>query len=327
MIEIWLRRMGRAPLLASLAALLTVSLAACSPQQRTVSSSGETPSTSAPAETVAEKPVLPDDADPALWILRDEDTVVYLFGTVHILKPGLTWFDDAVKDAFDRSDELVIEMIAPDTAALGAIVSEMAIDKTGISLRDKLAPEDRVKYEAALERLNVPARAFDPLEPWFASISVAIIPLTKKGYIVESGVENDLTALAQERGMDIIGLETLKQQFGFFDNLPQETQIGYLNTTIATLDEMTSGMDDMVAHWANANIGSLAEMMNAGLEDALIHKTILTDRNAAWAQWVKSRMDKPGTVFLAVGAGHLAGEGSLQDKLQDNGLIVERIEY
>ncbi len=58
-------------------------------------------------------PPAPNDADPALWVVKDEDTTVYLFGTVHVLKPGLSWFDEAVKTAFDRSDELVLEIV-PD---------------------------------------------------------------------------------------------------------------------------------------------------------------------------------------------------------------------
>ena len=41
----------------------------------------------------APPPAAPGDADPALWVVRDADTTVYLFGTIHVLKPGLSWFD------------------------------------------------------------------------------------------------------------------------------------------------------------------------------------------------------------------------------------------
>ena len=57
------------------------------------------------------------DADPALWVVKDEDTTIYLFGTVHVLKPGLSWFDEAVKTAFDKSDQLMLEMVLPDDPA------------------------------------------------------------------------------------------------------------------------------------------------------------------------------------------------------------------
>ncbi|MEO0441708.1 MAG: TraB/GumN family protein [Pseudomonadota bacterium] len=295
--------------------------AACSSQ----AAAPET-STSAepPAATIAQ---MPEDADPALWVLKDEDTTIYMFGTVHILKPGLTWFDEAVKDAFDKSDELVVEMIEPDATTMVQIINDIAIDKSGISLRDKLSAEDRVKYEAALAKLNLPPASFDPLDPWFASVSISLIPLMSNGYDVNSGVEKDLKAQAELRNMKIVGLETPEQQLGFFDNLPEEVQIGFLNFTISTLDDVPAGMENMVAQWANANVEALAELMNAGLEDRILYDTLLADRNATWAEWVEQRMDEPGTLFMAVGAGHLAGESSLQEKLKAKGFKVKRLEY
>lgn len=270
---------------------------------------------------------IPEDPDPALWVVKDEDTTIYLFGTVHILKPGLTWFDEAVKEAFDASDELVVEMIEPDPAAMMKIVNDMAIDKTGVSLRDKLSEEDRADYEAALTSLNLPVAAFDPLKPWFASVSLSLVPLMKSGYDTNSGVEDALTSRAKARNMKIIGLETPEQQLGFFDNLPEDVQIRFLNFNVDTIDEMADGMENMVAHWANANITALAELMNAGLEEKILYETLLSNRNANWAVWVDERMDQPGTVFMAVGAGHLAGETSLQAQLKKRGLKAKRVKY
>ena len=56
-------------------------------------------------------------------------------------------------------------------------------------------------------------------------------------------------------------------------------------------------------------------------------KVLLHDRNARWADTIKARMDQPGTVFIAVGAGHLAGNHSVQDYLKDRGLTATRVEY
>lgn len=300
---------------------LLLGTAACAMQASAPETSASTPP---PAPVIAEAP---DDADPALWVLKDDDTTIYMFGTVHILKPGMTWFDEAVRDAFDRSDELVIEMIEPDATRMMEIINEIAIDKTGTSLRDKLAPEDRTKYEAALAKLNLPPASFDPLDPWFASVTISLIPLMNSGYDVNSGVEKDLKAQAELKNMKVVGLETPEQQLGFFDNLPEEVQVGFLNFTISTLDDVPAGMENMVNQWANANVDALAELMNAGLEDRVLYDTLLANRNANWAEWVEQRMEKPGTLFMAVGAGHLAGESSLQEKLKAKGLKVKRLEY
>ena len=302
---------------------LYLSLTACpSAREDTASAGGD--AISAAAATPA---VMPEDADPALWAIRDDDTTIYLFGTVHILKPGMTWFDEAVKDSFDASDELVVEMIKPDPAIMARIVTDLAIDKTGVSLRDKLAADDRTQYEATLTRLGLPVAAFDPLDPWFASVNLSLIPLMRNGYATDQGVEDELLAHARARAIKITGLETPEQQLGFFDNLPEDVQIRFLNFTVDTIDEAELGMEQMVTEWANANIDALGELMNAGLEDRILYETLLVNRNISWAEWVDRRMAQPGTVFLAVGAGHLAGESSLQALLAKKGMVAERIEY
>jgi len=288
-------------------------------------------------ETVSSKPAdkepayaittMPADPDPALWVLKDEDTTVYLFGTVHILKPGLSWFDEAIKTAFDESDELVVEMIEPDPAAMMGLVNEIAIDKSGVALRDKLSAEDRIKFETAMKKINMPVAAFDPLDPWFASVTMSIIPLTQAGYDTGSGAEDTLRQEAKVRKIKIIGLETVRQQLSFFDDLPEDVQISFLNFTVESIDEVTAGMENMVAHWALGNVDELGELMNAGFNEQIIYDKILVERNANWANWLEKRMDKPGTVFVAVGAGHLAGDESLQAQLAKKGLVSKRIEY
>ncbi len=302
---------------------LYLSLTACpaTPDATASAGSAAVPAAGSPP------PVMPDDADPALWVLKDEDTTIYLFGTVHLLKPGMSWFDEAVKDSFNASDELVVEMIKPDPSVMMKIVGELGIDKTGVPLRDKLTMEDRADYEAALTKLEVPVAAFDPLDPWLASVSLSLIPLMRSGYDANQGVEDELLAQAAAREIIITGLETPEQQLGFFDNLPEEVQIRFLNFTVDTIDEATEGMELMVTQWANANVDALGELMNAGLEDKIIYETLLTNRNANWAEWVDQRMQQPGTIFLAVGAGHLAGESSLQAMLAKKGHVAKRIEY
>ncbi len=275
--------------------------------------------TSAPAtETV--------DIDPALWVLKDEDTTIYLFGTVHVLKPGLSWFDEAVKDAFDSSDELILEVIEPDQTEMQKLVFSLAIDSEN-PLRNKLDLEQQGIYDNAMTSLGLPGNAFDQFEPWFAGINLGILPLLKAGYDVNSGAEKVLTKESKAAGKTIGQLETVEQQLGYFDGLPEKSQVEYLIATAASVDEVTSQIDTMVDLWGEANVEKLGEFMSAGFTDQILYDTLLTKRNANWVEWIKTRMDKPGTVFIAVGAGHLAGKDSVQAMLGANDLKVTRIEY
>ena len=54
------------------------------------------------------------NADPAIFVVRDADTIVYIFGTFHALDGKSEWFNDQVKDAFEHSDELVLEALIPE---------------------------------------------------------------------------------------------------------------------------------------------------------------------------------------------------------------------
>src|SRR5947208_10963942 len=76
------------------------------------------------ATPAAELPAPVPNADPAIFIVHDADTTVYLFGTFHALDGKTEWFNDQVKDAFEKSDELVLETLIPDgPVKLGAAVA------------------------------------------------------------------------------------------------------------------------------------------------------------------------------------------------------------
>src|SRR3546814_17849151 len=57
------------------------------------------------------------EARPALWKLADEDTTIYLFGTVHALPRELAWNAGAVRDAFDSAGTPVVDVADYEDAA------------------------------------------------------------------------------------------------------------------------------------------------------------------------------------------------------------------
>ena len=285
-----------------------------------IPAAAETTPTEAPAVTVK-------DVDPALWVVKDEDTTVYLFGSVHILKPGLGWFDDGVKTAFDSSDQLVLELVEPPAAEVQALFGKLAMDQQGKTLRSKMNDADRAVYEAAMGKLGIPAPAFDPFDPWAAAVTLSQVAMQKSGFDPNSGVEKQLTTAAKVSNKPIAGLETMEFQLGLFDTLPEAEQITFLVETAKMIDDTSSMMDKMVAMWASAETESLGQLMNEGLTSRTLYDALLTKRNANWAKWISARMAKPGVTFMAVGAGHLAGPTSVQNLLPAYGLSATRVAY
>lgn len=268
------------------------------------------------------------DADPALWLVSDEDTKIYLFGTMHALKPDVVWFDDAVADAFARSDELVLEMLDPDAAEIVPVLRKEAMAETGKGLSKLLTAEQYARFAATAKDLGIEASTMEPMKPWFAGVTLATAPLAKYGYRSENGAERVLQEAALKRGMKQIGLETFAQQMGFFSGLSEKDQIAFLMSGVDEMPDVDSTFASMEKAWATGDTASAASLLNAGMDDTpVIYDVLLAKRNANWADWIANRMQQPGTVFLAVGTGHLSGNDSVQVRLAEKGFTATRIDY
>lgn len=265
---------------------------------------------------------------PALWKVADDDTTIYLFGTVHVLPPTTEWFDDRIAGALAASQSIVTEL---PPSALADPASQQTIMGYAMlppekSLRSLLTEEQRGTYEAALTKLKIPPAAFDRFEPWFAAMTLSMLPLLQNGYKLDSGVEKVLESKAGtniERG----AVETLESQMKLFDDLPAETQATYLTSVAEKVDEAVPSLDAMVKAWSAGDADRLAELMNEAMkDDPALADRLLYARNRTWAQWIDDRLDQPGTVFMAVGAGHLAGSESVQAALAKRGIQSVRVQ-
>jgi len=295
---------------------------------------------------------------PALWKVADADTTIYLFGTVHVLPKDVEWYDATIATALEGSDILVTEI--PMDPASEAAMQQMAMAKAalpaGTTLRSLLSETQKAEYAAALAKLGgkieaaqlaqVPAEAraqyedakakglvpnpgemlagqFDGMKPWMVGLSMSILPLTFEGYDPNSGVEKVLLGKAGDKKTG--ALETAEFQLGIFDGMPQDAQITFMMEAANGLDETKPMLDRMVAEWAEGDPEALAAVMNEGMDDPKVADALLYARNRNWAEWIDTRLDEPGTVFIAVGAGHLAGAKSVQDYLAQKGIKVSRV--
>jgi hypothetical protein len=302
--------------LASLLALTAAPLAMFAASPALADNHAATETAAAPATT---------GTGPALWKVGDEDTTIYLFGTVHVLPKELEWYDATIANALDSSDMIVTE-IKMDKAAeteLQELSMKLGLLPPGTTLRSLLTPEQTVTYEAGLAKLGAPPEAFDPVKPWLAGLTLSLLPLMQQGYDSNSGVEKILLAKAGTKPQG--ALETAEFQLGIFNNMPTEAQVAFMMEAVEGMDEIKPMLDRMVAEWAEGDATELANIMNEGMTDPAVAEALLYSRNANWAEWIDTRLDEPGTVFIAVGAGHLAGAKSVQDYLAQKGITVARV--
>lgn len=273
----------------------------------------------------AAAPAAAQGKGPALWKVADEDTTIYLFGTVHVLPQGLDWYDAPIADALASSQTIVTEipMDAGSQAELQQLTQAKGLLPAGTTLRSLLTPEQTTAYTAAMAKIGIPAEAFDPIKPWLAGLTFAVLPLMQQGYDPNSGVERVL--LTKAEGKETGALETAEFQLGIFDGMTQQAQVAFMMEAATGIDEVKPMLDRMVAEWIKGDADQLAAVMNEGMSDPAVAEALLYARNRNWAEWIDTRLDKPGTVFIAVGAGHLAGAKSVQDYLGQKGITVTRV--
>jgi uncharacterized protein YbaP (TraB family) len=268
----------------------------------------------------------PAAADPALWVVRDEDSTIYLLGTVHVLRPDTVWRTPAIDRAMAESDALWLEVEADDPAAMQPLVARYGLDPAR-PLSSKLTPEQKARLDAAAAGMGASGAALEPLRPWLAGLTLSVGPLVKAGYDPASGVESKLKAAARAAGKPIRTLETLEQQIGFFADLPPAVELAFL---LSALDEMDTGpatLDALVAAWSAGDQEALNALMVSEMaaDYPELYQALLVDRNKDWAGQIQILLAGKGVTVIAVGAAHLVGDDSVQVQLLARDIAVERL--
>jgi uncharacterized protein YbaP (TraB family) len=265
---------------------------------------------------------------PAMWKLSDRDTTIYLFGTFHLLPQGQAWRTPAFDKALNSAGELVLEVPNIDDAnAVAAASMKMGLSPGLPPLVERVPAEKRATLEAMIAELGAPAGALDQFETWLAALALVSVTFKRLGLAPNSGVELSITAPFRASGKPIKGLETLEQQFGFFDRLSEESQRKFLVGVLDSPEQTKKEFAAMIAAWSSGDLAGIARWFDDEAQmTAELHDVLMARRNARWAEWLKARMDQPGTVFVAVGAGHLAGKDSVENLLAAKGLKVKRVQ-
>lgn len=279
------------------------------------------------ADSVTTDPVAA--AAPAMWKLADEDTTIYLLGTFHLLPADHEWRDARIDDAIAASSELVLETnIDPaNPMAIAPIVQELGLTPGQTPILERVPEDKRDALTAAIKETGMPAQVFDMMDSWFAGFTLVGVQIQKLGLTAEAGVEHDLRTTFVEAGKPIGELETPREQLSYLDTLSQGAQDAFLVEALEDPSEMKAMLDKMLVAWTTGDVDTIAETFNEDYENSdELMQAMLYRRNAKWVEKLDARLDEPGTILVAVGAGHLAGEDSVIDMLEEKGLTVTRIQ-
>lgn len=242
-------------------------------------------------------------AYPALWVVNDNDTIIYLFGTFHSLDGRSEWFGQAVKTAFSQSDELMLETVIPRHESGSA-------KSPGVSGKSGPAPSDA------------------PTVSMLATTKLVMTAGRANGMSTARGADAVLRDAADMAGKPVSGLETVDFQLHMFGTLPGDPKSA---TAPAPDPRMVKALGAVLMHLQAAwNRGAVEETFAPLLQQMQAqspgtYNRMFVERNGRWAHWIADRLQTPGTVFVAVGAGHLSGPHSVQKQLAWRGVKSARV--
>ena len=269
------------------------------------------------------------DIRPALWSVSDADTTIYLFGSVHVLRPQDKWRFPAFRRALARSEIVYFE--APtdlfSQASVALLIAQLGLNPPDTTLSSRLSPVGQARLSRIAESYGVPKRSLEPLRPWYAFLTLSMAAAAKAGASPTYGVDAVVEAEARLAGKEVRNFETLEQQLRIFADLDPEDEEALLEMSLKDFEERPLQFDELIAAWRNGDLAALEDASLTPLKSAppVFFRRIYADRNRAWAETLDALLQKrPGEILVVVGAAHLVGDLAVQTLLEEKGYFISR---
>jgi len=295
-------------------------LAGCSPSDETRSA------TDSVSERVNEARARNDG--PAIWVAKDFDSTVYLFGTVHLLPDDLVWQREDMRQAFDAAGTIFFEVdTGPKSQIDGTVLTtNLGLRSDGTRLSDVLDNYQLNLMEAAANNGNLTVAALDGMQPWLASEFLTFAAAQNAGLSAELSADEALKSRAAREGKNVIYLESLESQIRASANLPDFVQLKILTETLEQFNSLGRDATQVAEQWSVGGTDFLTESLIHPMKARApeVFNSLLRDRNRAWTNKIARFMEDSGTGFVAVGTAHLLGDESLLSELREQGYSVQR---
>ncbi len=272
----------------------------------------------------------PDAPHPLfLWRYQNNDSVLYLAGSIHILKSSLYPLPDPIEAAFRQSDHLVVEIdVGRHTpAALQNLTQQYGLLPDSQTLADVLPPGLLRRLDRHLASYAMDATMVASARPALITNQLVVTRLMALGYDPQQGMENHF--LARRAGRQVIELESVEMQLQLLFEQPMATQVELLRETLALDHLMEPLLVEMLAAWLAGDDAAFTDSLKSqrGANPLLeaFERALLDDRNLTMAGRLEDLLGTPGRYFVLVGAGHLVGESGIIALLAERGIEGRRI--
>jgi uncharacterized protein YbaP (TraB family) len=264
-------------------------------------------------------------AQPPVWVVKDADSELVLFGSVHVLPPGLDWEPPALVRALGDADDVWFELPvdASTEAETGRLATELGVLPPDQSLFKLLSTKDAEQLIRVAAIYDVSPAVLDRLQPWLAEIALAGGAYRRAGADAASGVESTISAAARPQA-ERRAFETPAEQIGILSQAPRNEQIASLRQTMQEMETKPDQYGTLVKAWMDGDVSGLDREAIAEMRKAAptLFRTLVTDRNVRWTKVLDQRLKGRGRTLVVVGVGHLIGPGGVPARLRALGYSV-----
>ena len=264
-----------------------------------------------------------------VWSVQGEHNTVYLFGSIHVLRPGDVGLPGAAEEAYRDAEQVVMEIDMDDPAvadplALAAQMQRHAQLPAGQSL-ESLLGADYPTVAAYLRAAGLEPALLDGFAPWFVAMMVLQIEVAQRGFDPAHGIEQQVTERALADRKPILGLETPADQFAVLAGLSLPEQKRFLLMTLDETEQTDASLDRLLGAWRSGDTATLAQALSEEFEEfPELYRPLTEDRNRAWVEQLADLLDDRDDYLVVVGALHLVGRNSVIDLLRQRGYRITR---
>ncbi|MCE5172975.1 TraB/GumN family protein [Paenibacillus profundus] len=274
-----------------------------------------------------------------LWKATKGQNTLYLLGSIHLGIPDMYPVQKNVRDAFQQSDTLWVEVNLQGNKDMVYFLESMAYSD-GTALKDHVSKETYEKLHKVLEQLKLPKDTFDAFKPWAISNNLVLSNMTgsseEMAQAAALGVDMYFTSSALLTGKPIHELEGLKFQADLFNNVPVTVQEKELNEALDQILTPTGKPDDALEQfkqwqqlWTKAELDQFTQSFTGSEEMVKSDSAqrLFGERDKNMTKKLMELLDKEGssTHFVVVGAGHFVIKDMIIDQLKAKGYDVQFI--
>ncbi|CAL1519595.1 TraB/GumN family protein [Chitinophaga sp. MM2321] len=259
-----------------------------------------------------------------LWKISGKDLQhpSYLFGTMHLQCKDEFSIPPAVTSAMHESTSLCMEMDLSDPEIPKKIDSLLMLPQGDPSLHDDM---DSTKFDELL-RYFKDSLGIDLIKLQSAKPLLTTTIMLQRGVPCKQAIsiERELMETAIRENKPLSGLELVEDQVKLFDSIPDKVEGEMLLSLLHDIQHSYKDYYEMAAAYKQQDLQKIQQLISSvpALKD--YQDLLLYNRNASWIPKIKAQLAK-GSVFFAVGAGHLPGDKGVITLLQKEGYTVEPV--